>query len=282
MNIVTDIYEYIACLADATTTLNMLSVNKKFLDENYYRRVIQKKYPYLANIKKHGEPFTHKYVFKREHHIETYNYVLTWRQCYIKNLKFILKIEEIFNLPYFHVKHFFPERLLQRLSREKNPYSFLLHRALEQGRADIRDIILERNLAVPTNSNLSASCRSGNVALVKETYNLLSTKLRKIDLQPGISNSVSRGNLDVLNFLLEKGNNTDLNYALLRSCGKENDTMKHLISKGANNFTDCIIFLHQRLNDSKNFKVKPEQLNSLQKYISSLQNNLEFLRTYTI
>ena len=281
MNVVTDIYEYIACLADDSATLNMLSVNKKFLGENYYRRVIQKKYPYLANMKKYGKPFTYKRVFKREHHTETYNYMLTWRQCYIKNLKFILKIEEIFHIQYFYIKFYFPERLLQRLFREKNPYSYILHQALEQGRADIRDIILERNLAVPVNSLLSACCRSGNIALVKETYNFLSLKLKKINLHPGIFYAVNKDNLDILNFLLANGNNNDLNYALLRSCGNENDTMmKYLISKGANNFTECLIFLQERLDSSQTFKMKPEQLNSFQKYVSSLQDKLEFLRTH--
>ena len=58
MNVVTDIYEYIACLADDSTTLNMLSVNKKFLDENYYRRIVEKKHPYsYLKLKEHGNPF---------------------------------------------------------------------------------------------------------------------------------------------------------------------------------------------------------------------------------
>ena len=279
MNVVTDIYEYIACLTDDATTLNMLSVNKKFLDEDYYRRIIQKKFPYLAKMKNYGKPFEYKHVFKQ--YTERYDYMLTWRQCYIKNLYFILKFQEKFQLSYFYIKFHFPERLLNRLSREKNPYSYILHRALEQNRCDIRDNIFERKLVRPSNSYLSASCRSGDLMLVKETYYFLLINLKKIHLESGICNAVRNNSLDILKFLLENGNDLHVNYALLRSCGNEDDTMmKYLISKGANNFTECILFLQQRINASKSFKVESHQFHSFQKYLSSLSNKLKFFCTY--
>ena len=43
----TDVYEYLANFADDRTILNMLSVNKKFNDEKFFKRVIQRKYPLL-------------------------------------------------------------------------------------------------------------------------------------------------------------------------------------------------------------------------------------------
>ena len=46
------IYEYITNFTDERTTLNMLSVNKKFYDEKILLRVMNKKYPLLYKIKK--------------------------------------------------------------------------------------------------------------------------------------------------------------------------------------------------------------------------------------
>lgn len=280
MYVVTDIYEYIVLFADHATSLNMLSVNKKFLDEIYYKRIIEKKYPYLEKLKSLGKPVEYEYTMKGQQYTEIYNYVLTWRQCYIKNLYFIFKIEKKYNLPYFNIKSYFPERLLFRLSRERKPYFYILTRALERGRSDIRDMILERNLVVSANSLLSASCKSGNLLLVKETYDLLAGSLKKINIQPGICCTVQRENLDILKFLLEKGTHTDLNYALLRSVFRETTTMmKYLISRGADNFTQCISFLEERIKFSENYrhKVKSDQLQNFEKYLSSLQNNIDYL-----
>ena len=287
MNIVTDIYEYIACMADDATTLNMLSVNKKFLDENYYRRIIEKKHPYLAKLKEHGKPFE---LHVREEKL-IYNYVLTWRLCYIKNFHFIVKIENKYLIPYFNIKFYFPERLLHRLLREYNPYCYLLHRSLEQGRSDIRDNILQKHTVVPVYSLLSASCRSGNLKLVKETYNFLCEKSKEPHLNQGIKYAVRHNHFDILDFLLEKGaqrpgvglpfgvkNTNYLNHALSLSVFNESNIMtKYLISKGANNFTECIVILQERINSSKKYK---DQLDAekLLKNISFLQNKIEFFR----
>lgn len=281
MNVVTDIYEYIALLADDATTLNMLSVNKKFLDENYYRRIIEKKYPHIAKLKMYNKPVEYKHVFNRESKTITYNYVMTWRQCYIKNLKCVLKIEEIFKIPYFNTKSsYFPERLLHRLCRERNAYSLLLKEAFKAGRSDIRDIILERNLVAPQNSNLLYACKSGNLALVKETYNFLSLKLKKLNLQPGIFYAIKEEKPDILKFLLEKGNHSDLNYALSRSIFKQSDAlMNYLLEKGADNFIECVSLLQKRLGFTEIVKseLKTHQIKSFEEYVSSMQNKLEFL-----
>ena len=231
MNIVTDIYEYIACLADDATTLNMLSVNKKFLDENYYRRIIEKKHPYFLKLKAFNKPYIYRRSSLGKTETFTYNYVLPWRKFYIKNIYYMVKVEEIFQVPYFYIKCYYPEVLLQRLMFERKPYHYLLSRALEQGKTDIRNLIFRQGLDVPQNSNLSCACRSGNLNLVKETYDILSKDLKRVDVKPGLYVSIKLGNYEILNFLLEKGKSSDLNYALLRSCGNEdNNMMKYLIS----------------------------------------------------
>ena len=42
-----DIYEYIVGLAEDKDVINMLSVNKKFNDDSYFKKVVEKRYPLL-------------------------------------------------------------------------------------------------------------------------------------------------------------------------------------------------------------------------------------------
>ena len=46
-----NIYEYITNFADDRTIISMLSVNKKFRDENLFKRIIQRRYPLLIEFK---------------------------------------------------------------------------------------------------------------------------------------------------------------------------------------------------------------------------------------
>ena len=46
-----DTYEYLTNFADDRTILNMLAVNRKFNDDDFFRRVLQRKYPTLLEFK---------------------------------------------------------------------------------------------------------------------------------------------------------------------------------------------------------------------------------------
>ena len=256
MNLVADIYEYVACLTDDATTLNMLSANKKFLDEKYYRRIIEKKHPYLLKLKALDKP------------------LMTWRKFYIKNVYFILKIEELFQVPYFRIKNYYPETLLRLLSREKHPYNYLSNKALEHGKRNIYHLIVEKKFAVPMNSNLPYACLSGNLDSVKEIYNVLSNKLKNVDMRPALQASIYSGNYEILNFLLEKEKSVDLiNYALTKIIFRKDELMmKCLITKGADNFDECIALLH---HDIELCKSQESQLSPKRRL--SLENNLNFL-----
>jgi hypothetical protein len=78
-----DIYEYLTNFVDENTVCNMLSVNKKFISEEYYRRVIERKYPFLLTFKDKDIDFKYE---------EKLNYRLSWRNFYIRNIYYILKI----------------------------------------------------------------------------------------------------------------------------------------------------------------------------------------------
>jgi hypothetical protein len=288
MNIVADVYEYIACLADDVTILNMLSVNKKFLDENYYRRIIEKKHPHLVKLKS-DKPYVIVQSSLERRDVLTYNYAMCWRKFYIKNIYFMLKFEEIFKVPYFTIKpFFFPEALLDRLFRdqERNPHRYLLGKALSQGKVDISNLILKKKLCELSNLHLSSACRSGNLNLIKEVYDILKGTEKRLNVMTAIFVTINEGNFQILNFLLEKVNydQRHLNCALSRSSifRESDDVMKYLIAKGANNFSECITILLDRINKSESYlnKLEAKHIESYSKYISSLQDKLKFLQSF--
>lgn len=85
-----DVYEYLINFADDKTILNMLSVNKKFHDENFFKKVLMKRYPLLIKFKEDEE---------------------TWKQFYIKMIFYISKLNEKFRIPYINVEEYNPEDL---------------------------------------------------------------------------------------------------------------------------------------------------------------------------
>ena len=85
-----NIYEYIANFADDRTILSMLSVNKKFRNENLFRRVVERKYPLLIEFKKPDE---------------------TWQHFFVNMTYYIHKLEEDFGIPYIPTKGYDPRVL---------------------------------------------------------------------------------------------------------------------------------------------------------------------------
>ena len=93
-----DIYEYIINLADDRDVINMLSVNRKFNDDLYFKKILEKRYPLLLAFKKKDE--THK-------------------QFYLKMVKYMAKLWEEFKLPYIPSKHYDPETLYLKFDKER-------------------------------------------------------------------------------------------------------------------------------------------------------------------
>ena len=103
-----DVYGHITMFTDEQTTLNMLSVNKKFLNEEYYRRVIERKYSHLVKWKGRIRGIN-KRIMK---------YKMNWRMFYIKNMHYMLKIQHIYSVPYFNMVCI-PENFLFSISKVK-------------------------------------------------------------------------------------------------------------------------------------------------------------------
>ena len=143
-----DVYEYLTNFADDKTILNMLSVNKKFNDEQFFKRVMGRKYPLLLKYK------------GAERSNETY------KEFFIRLVYYLSKLDEEFGIPYIAVPDFDPEGFyLGSLSRNGKINNALVF-ALE-----IRDLnavkhIVERNKD-SLNTALHIASTSGYLEFVK-------------------------------------------------------------------------------------------------------------------
>lgn len=88
MNLTKDAYLEIARTADDRTIVKMLSVNKKFRDEKFFKLVFHEKYPLLVKFKKENE---------------------TWKDFYLRMVMYIAKLKEDFDLDYIPSPKFNPE-----------------------------------------------------------------------------------------------------------------------------------------------------------------------------
>jgi hypothetical protein len=109
MEIPKEVYEHLTNFADDKTILNMLSVNKKFRDEQFFERVMKRKYPELIQYKTDDE---------------------TWKSFYIKMVYYIAKLKEKFRFYYDRQPGYNPEKLylVKKLRKlyEKSKYDKLV------------------------------------------------------------------------------------------------------------------------------------------------------------
>ena len=93
MNLTKDTYEYILNFADDRDIMNMLLVNKKFAknlaDDDFFQRIMQRKYHLLIQHKKENE---------------------TWKSLYLRMVKAIAQIHESLDVPYLFLPNYNPEK----------------------------------------------------------------------------------------------------------------------------------------------------------------------------
>lgn len=260
-----DVYGHITMFADERTTLNMLSVNKKFLNEEYYERVVERKYPELLMYK--GKDI--KTFRKRE--IVYLNYTLTWRNFYIKNIYYISEINRVYEIPYFNSKKYLPERIFYYMNDRRKPHEWIFQRALNEGNTEIIDLMIGKNFADFSSSSLTSVVKSGNLNLIKRIYDY---RIHK-DLKYPIFYAIRKNRKDIVDFLLKDETvSINWNYILLRICKSSGiDNIKYVIEKGANDISVCIAIINDELIKLKMYG----NMAGYEKYASELNITLRYL-----
>ena len=118
-----DIYEYIVNLAEDRDVINMLSVNKKFNDDLYFKKILEKRYPLLIKFKLEDE---------------------TYKHLYLRMVKYMAKLWEEYKIPYIPAKSFDPEFSYRTSKRHINIYSHILTYALEAENKKLIEYFLEK------------------------------------------------------------------------------------------------------------------------------------------
>ena len=87
MDLTKDTYEYLLNFADDREVLHMLSVNKKFRNEELFEKIVKRRYPLVSRFKKDK----------------------SWKEFYIQTIYYLSKLKEKFEIPYIPTLDFEPE-----------------------------------------------------------------------------------------------------------------------------------------------------------------------------
>ena len=100
-----DTYEYLANFADDRTVLEMVRANKSFDSPDFFRRIMERRYPLLLSDKRQDE---------------------SWKQLYLRTIKYIGLLQEDFQFPYIPVPGFIPEKVYTDIKKAPS-YRFVTY-----------------------------------------------------------------------------------------------------------------------------------------------------------
>ncbi len=196
-----DVYEYMMNFADDRTLLNMLSVNKQFRDENFFKKVMERRYPLLIEYRKEGE---------------------TWRHLFIRMVVYLSELWEKYQIPYIPTKGCNPKSLLDRKNRI---YSSALLCAASGNQLQITKYLVEEKGATDLFNSFNWASMNGSIEVMEYLYQKSENSVgnRKVNLGTAIVNAIVKEQISSINFLLKKGyiiKQRDIQFAELE--GKNN------------------------------------------------------------
>ena len=142
----TDVYLYLLNFADDRTALQMLSVNKKFSDDIFFERILDRKYPYLKQFKKEDE---------------------TWRRFFVRMTYYIDKLDKEYGIPYIPTKYYDPEKFYNEWGKDsKYIYNYAMFAAAYGGYLDIVNLMIDKG-AADFNMAMCLAAGKGYLDIVK-------------------------------------------------------------------------------------------------------------------
>jgi Ankyrin repeats (3 copies)/Ankyrin repeat len=219
MNIPKDLYEYLTNFADDKTILNMLSVNKKFRDEKFFQRVIERKYPLLIEFKKDEE---------------------TWKQFYLRMSYYIAKLEEKLGIPYIPTEGYDPEEFYKDYKDSKDIFDFALYEAAEGGHMDIVKLMIEKG-ATSFDLAMVWAAEAGQMEIVNFMIEKGATEFNR-----GMAWAAGGGYMEIVKLMIEKGA-TNFDWAITNAAkGGYMEIVKLMIEKGATKFNPAMKLASKR------------------------------------
>ena len=174
-----DIYSYIVNLAEDRDVINMLSVNRKFSDDSYFKKVLEKRYPLLLRFKSPYE---------------------TYKKFYLKMVKYMSKLWEKYKIPYVAAKFFNPESRYKQAAF-LDPYSMTLIDVAEIGNIKLAEYLIGKSGKI-TSPAYEAVGKGGTVEMLKFLMSQ-SSKIRW--LQNALITAKEFNNREIINYLEKLG-----------------------------------------------------------------------------
>lgn len=185
MEIPKDIYLKIAETSeDDRTILSMLSVNKKYYNEEFFKRIFQKRYPLLIQYKKENQ---------------------SWKDYYISTIYHLKTLEEIYNIPYIAVSSFNPELLLSE-AKKRTKKMFVRKSKVEKQKTEgkpLRGQKLRKDVEKKVGMEIvyPLYAEDGNLQKVEEMVDSVDTHTRF----NARKSAVLGDKVDVVEYLLQNG-----------------------------------------------------------------------------
>ena len=209
-----DIYEYLTNFTDDRTILNMLSVNKKFNDEEFFKRIFLRKYPLLLKFQKKNE---------------------TLKGLFIRMTYYIAKLEEKFEIPYIPTPGYNPEDFYKTYGYSaKLVINNTTDWAAKGGHLNIVQLMLDKGA-----DNFNWAMNSAAAGGHRDIVQLMLDKGAN-DFKRAMKYAALRGHIDIVQLMLDKGAdnfNEAMSYAAL---GGHIDIVQLMLDKGANDFKESI------------------------------------------
>ena len=230
MNISPDLYEYLTNFADDKTILNMLSVNKKFSDDVFFKRVLSRRYPFLLKFKKPNE---------------------TYKELYLRMIYAIAKLQEKYDIPYIPSPSYDPDNFLninvlhsEKYNQFHNIYLTVGTEAAKIGRLDLVKQLIQKGAI--REDMLAPAAEAGHMNIVKYIFSLGPVDMEMIDHAMAVAGR--GGHIDIVEYLVSKGAN-DFGALLFFATGSDQcDIIKYAIDKGV---SDHDIYLAEDETDNE-------------------------------
>lgn len=213
MDLSKDIYEYLTNFADDRTILNMLSVNKKFHNDEFFHRVMLRKYPHLIEFKKDE----------------------TWKNLYIRMVYTIYLLEENYDIPYMPIKKYNPITFYNNnfiITYDKNRiYNNAMMIAAKNGLLDIVKQMVAKG-AGEFKAGMREAALGGHLDVVKYFIQQYDIDIDLRAISSAMSSAGLGGHLDIVKYLADSGA-TDFGALLFAAAeGKHKEIMKYAAEKG--------------------------------------------------
>ncbi len=176
-----DIYEYIVNLADDRDVINMLAVNRKFNDDSYFKKILEKRYPLLLRFKIDNE---------------------TYKQFYLKMVKYMALLWEKYQIPYIPGKDFNPKYFYEKFGKNRI-YTIALYEAAEIGDIKLAQYLMDKGARVDEFTYISVGV-GGSVEMMKFLLQKYSPPNYKY-LQSTLRYAKENNQQSLIDFLVESG-----------------------------------------------------------------------------